>query len=649
MATAGTLTKIEQPKTRWALLVVLGCIFTAGLNFWVLRSELYTGASNIAGGNPPVPVLLALSLLLLLRRFLKLSDAETLSFYLFACFALLPTTLGGVRSFFPTLTAPLYYASPDNRLKEFWEMLPNWWAPKDTAIVRGFFEGVGGRVPWGEWIPALMLWTVFFVGLWAIGYGVVNLLAPFWLSSERLNFPLAQLPLQMVRGVEGRSFFASRLVWFGIALGATPTAIMAFCSFFREVRRFWDLAPYLVERPFNALRPLMIFPLVEGVGFGYLVPQEVLLSVWLFYFILKLIAFFGIGVFGWEIPAVMSIGDSFPFPHSQSVGGYLAIAVMLLWRGFKQKAWQTRPLSTFFLFAGSAIVVIWMVSSGMSFSVAFSYWLVLTMFVITYARIRAEVGMPYSWVYPYGAPRDFLHYAFGITGLLRIGGVRSLVLLSGLFWVARHYYLNLNGAYAADAVKIVSETNLQHEAVTLLIFAATIIGLWAAFIAHLTAYYSRGANFLEGAPGTADYRTYVAAQDYRLLSNLINKPMPPDKWRIGFTIYGAVATFTLAHFRRLIPTFPLHPLGFPLAYAYSHHCPYWFPTLFVWAVKGLILRYGGMSLHRRLVPLFLGIALGHFLMTGVIWGGILYPLLRHKLPFPLRIVFEKMSTEFIRR
>ncbi len=632
--------KTEQRKTRWVWVAVFGVVFTVGLNFWVLRSELYTGAANIAGGNPPVPVLLALTLLLPLRLWLKLSDAELLAFYLFASFALLPTTFGGVRSFFPTLTAPLYYASPDNRLKEFWGILPDWWVPKDTSIVHGFFEGTDGRTPWSDWLPVLARWTVFFLALWAIGFGVATSLSPSWLSSERLNFPLAQLPLQMVRGFEGRSFFAYRLVWFGITLGATPTAIMALFSFFREVRRFWDLAPYLTERPFSALRPLVIFPLVEGVGFGYLVPQEVLLSVWLFYFLLKLIAFIGVGIFGWEIPKVMSIGDSFPFPHSQSVGGYSAMAALLLWRGFKQRVWRNQPLSSGLAIAGSIIAVGWMLVSGMSPSLAITYWFVLSLFVITYARIRAEVGMPYSWVYPYGAPRDFLHYAFGITGLLRIGGVRSLVLLSGLFWVARHFYLNLNGAYAADAVKIANETNLPNATIALLSFSATLIGLWAAFISHLTAYYSRGANFLEGAPGTADYRTYVAAQDYRLLSNLLNKPTPPDKWRIGFTVYGAAMTLALAHLRRLIPTFPLHPLGFPLAYAYSHHCPYWFPNFFVWAVKGLILRYGGMSLHRKLVPLFLGIALGHFLMTGVIWGGILYPMIRHKLPFPLRIVFE---------
>jgi len=111
----------------------------------------------------------------------------------------------------------------------------------------------------------------------------------------------------MVRGVKGRNFFAAPLVWAGMAVGAMPTALMVLTSLFRPVIRFWDLSPFLVERLFNALRPLMIFPLVEGVGFGYLVPQEVLLSVWVFYFALKLVALIGVGVFGWEIPTVMGI------------------------------------------------------------------------------------------------------------------------------------------------------------------------------------------------------------------------------------------------------------------------------------------------------------------------------------------------------
>ena len=268
MAPLTVIVEEKKQRVRWGFVIILGLVFTFLLNWWVLPTELYTGASNIAGGNPPVPVLLALTLLLLLRRWLQLSDAELLAFYLFACFALLPTTFGGVRSFFPTLMAPLYYATPDNRLKEFWEMLPDWWMPRAAAIVRGFFEGADGHIPWDAWLCPLMRWTLFFAGLWASGYGAGWLLAPQWLSSERLNFPLAQLPLQMVRGVDGRNFFATLSVWAGMAVGAMPTVLMVLASLFRPVSRFWDLAPFLVERPFNALRPLMIFPQMSPTKIG---------------------------------------------------------------------------------------------------------------------------------------------------------------------------------------------------------------------------------------------------------------------------------------------------------------------------------------------------------------------------------------------
>jgi hypothetical protein len=188
------LTTTPAP-VRWHRVVGLGVLFAVAVNFWVLHSELRTGASNIAGGNPPVPVLLALTLLLPLRRWLKFSDAELLAFYIFACFALLPTTFGGVRSFFPSLTTPLYYATPDNRLKEFWVLLPDWWVPKDSAIIKGFFEGMEGRIPWDEWLPPLLRWTVFFVGLWAISYGLAWLLAPTVVSDRTAQLPAGSTPV----------------------------------------------------------------------------------------------------------------------------------------------------------------------------------------------------------------------------------------------------------------------------------------------------------------------------------------------------------------------------------------------------------------------------------------------------------------------
>jgi hypothetical protein len=46
----------------------------------------------------------------------------------------------------------------------------------------------------------------------------------------------------------------------------------------------------------------------------------------------------------------------------------------------------------------------------------------------------------------------------------------------------------------------------------------------------------------------------------------------------------------------------------------------WFPFLLVWLLKTLVLRYGGMRLYRETVPAFLGFALGHYAVAGILWG-----------------------------
>lgn len=63
---------------RWGVISILATVFIVALNFWIFKAELSSGGANIAGGNPPVPVLLALILLLPIRRFLRLTDAELL-------------------------------------------------------------------------------------------------------------------------------------------------------------------------------------------------------------------------------------------------------------------------------------------------------------------------------------------------------------------------------------------------------------------------------------------------------------------------------------------------------------------------------------------------------------------------------------------
>ena len=90
-----------------------------------------------------------------------------------------------------------------------------------------------------------------------------------------------------------------------------------------------------------------------------------------------------------------------------------------------------------------------------------------------------------------------------------------------------------------------------------------------------------------------------------------------------FGRFAIAAALSLARLRWL--WMPFHPTGYAIGLIMGHHC--WAPLLFVWFLKGLIVRMGGPVLYRRLIPGFLGLALGEFFAAGLVWGlvGAFYP------------------------
>jgi hypothetical protein len=63
---------------------------------------------------------------------------------------------------------------------------------------------------------------------------------------------------------------------------------------------------------------------------------------------------------------------------------------------------------------------------------------------------------------------------------------------------------------------------------------------------------------------------------------------------------------------------PFHPAGYALALSYAMEY-FWLPIFIAWALKFLIIRYGGIGLHRRAIPFFLGLILGDYTM-GALWA-----------------------------
>jgi hypothetical protein len=175
------------------------------------------------------------------------------------------------------------------------------------------------------------------------------------------------------------------------------------------------------------------------------------------------------------------------------------------------------------------------------------------------------------------------------------------------------------GAYQFDNFRMAEMAKVRPRTMVGIMGLALLLGLGCAFWCHLTAYYRYGQNFVEGGGGWGDYRARVALWEFEATARAAQHPLPPDLTKTAFAGVGFLVVLGLVGLRMLFLRFPFHPLGYIIGTAYGIHTPFWGPFLTVWFVKSVILRLGGARLYKRLIPVFLGLILGHFFTAGMVW------------------------------
>src|SRR5690606_16027742 len=93
-------------------------------------------------------------------------------------------------------------------------------------------------------------------------------------------------------------------------------------------------------------------------------------------------------------------------------------------------------------------------------------------------------------------------------------------------------------------------------------------------------------------------------------------------WQADSTAYGGfavgvVATILMIFMRSRFDWFPLNPLAYAIVPSWSGFV-LWFSFFLAWAIKVLILRFGGVGPYRKFAPLMIGLVLGEFTMQ-VFW------------------------------
>lgn len=620
---------------RAALIAVL---FTVLASFWIAQSEVVTFFCQITESVPAVPAVAILVLLAvvnpLIRRVwgrLGLDRREILMVYVFVAVATSMAGCGIMRFWINTIPVLFYFASPDNDYAIFQQYIPKWWIPQDREVIRQIYEGSPtGAIPWAPWIVPLVGWGLLYLFIWVGLMGISAIFHRQWAEREKLTYPLLYLPLEVTEGVDVGTlvgdFFRNRLMWVGFAVSLIynlTNIANAYNPGIAAMGKYFDLGRLFTEQPWTALRPMVLHYRPEMIGFGYLVSTEVALSVWVLYLLLKFERFVAV-VMGYDIPGM-------PFMQEQGIGAYMALGLIILWvarghlaevmrRALQGTAADERrePMSyrwaLLAALAGFGLAVGWAIYAGLAPWLAAAYLGLIFLVALVYARMRAEVGVPLIWMFPYYQHFKLFKYALGPRVLYERGGYRSLTVFTTLMILSRGYYPSLQG-YQVEAYKLAEDTGIRLPAMSWLLLMSLVVGFYVAVWLHLRAYYEYGAGGLRALEG---WGAGLAKSQYTELAGYLRGFPPTDTRRTVATVVGFLFVSGLFGIRTVFLRFPLHPLAWGMVTAYGELI--WGTFFIVWLVKSIVFKLGGMRWYRALVPAFIGLALGHFFTAGVLYS-----------------------------
>ncbi len=561
-----------------------------------------------------------------------LTQAELLTVYTMVCIGCSIAGHDGVQVLVPQIPWPWQFATPANNWEQlFMGHIPTWLAVRDENVFRGYFEGSTSPYRWeilSGWGVPLLAWGGLIVLLLLGMLAINSALRRQWLDREHLMCPLVSLPLEITnpRG----SMFRNHIFWIGFAVAAGIDTWNGFAFHYPVMPRIpiehQDMGVYFRGRPWNAVgwTPRSFYPFM--IGLGVLMPTDFLFSCWFFYIFWKVERILSTAL-GWtDIP-------QFPFINEQAFGAYAMFCLYGLWTSRRFLAGLVRrtiqgsatlletprdadegilddrnePLSyrAAVITGGLAFIgLVWFSSAaGMRVWVAIAFFVVYFGLSLSITRMRAQ----------FGAPVHDLHWTGPDTILPLVGGTRSftekdLTIFSLYFWYNRAYR-NHPMPFQLEGFKLADRTGTPLKPQFWAQLIAIVVGTAAGFWAMLHLMYGFGAR--------AKSRMSFGAEAYNRLGSWVGAPIAPNWMATGAIGVGLAFTLVLETMRLRFANWPFHPLGYAISGSWEMNLV-WMPLFIAWCLKVLFVRYGTFKFLRKMIPFFLGLIVGQFVVGSIL-------------------------------
>jgi len=251
----------------------------------------------------------------------------------------------------------------------------------------------------------------------------------------------------------------------------------------------------------------------------------------------------------------------------------------------------------------------WLHAAGMPLWVVGAFLPLSVLLFLGLSRAIAELGLVY--VYFRIQPHDAVLQAFGASAV-GIPGVTALA-----FMHVFNSWPDIGKGFLmppfTQAVKAVDKV-VKPRQITAVIWLALALGFTISVVDTLYLSYDYGAYNL-GNMGMK--KTGPVAFDFALTE--IRNPMAPGgDGRVMWAAIGMGLMAVLTLVRYWVPAWPLHPIGLAMQGNFGV-CKTTFSVFIVWAIKAVVMRFGGIQLYEKGKPFFIGLLSAQAVSTGLMF------------------------------